>query len=62
MIFFYDAMMAFNFGLVATDCVMAFLRINLTCDHYCLIFFHIANIYFSDGFSENHLKFVLVIK
>ena len=55
-------MMAFNFGLVSTDCVVAFLRINLTCDHYCVIFFHIANIYFSDGFSENHLKFVLVIK
>ena len=43
---------------------MAFLRINLTCGHYCAIvfFFHIANIYVSDVFLENFLKFTIVIK
>ena len=62
MILFYNAMIAFNFDSVATDCVMAFLRINLTCGHYCVIYFfsilltHTSPI----GFQKNFLKFTLV--
>ena len=57
MILFCDAMIAFNFDSVATDCVMAFLRINLTCGHYGVTFFSMLLTYTSPmGFQKIFLN------